>query len=461
MKRPRSVASHEVNVADYKSALRAWKKLHSGSYDAILGPHLVEDLRGVNPHHIVCLSSLLHDLIDRGLTNAMVVPSKLTQALQHIFGEDGNAGKPHGLDLYAHQVADHIRHCFNMIRVVFLDEQSVASRKTMKSKSFLRKCSTADYVVVRALASKLIIRDVSHSGSCAIALPAFSGHIPMEFATVVPEVSALSGSSAITLQAVSGHSPEGSAIVVPEVSEHTCKAAENGTSVNTEPAVEKKFEFTCKLPSWAVGLAVGDDQASSFSYKDSCSFGALPDCFGPLIGRTASRSSSVSSLASTLMYDDDAKLADSPGKILHVVPPPITPSTKERKKQILQVRANLKTISPDTKSKMPVATAKAAAATKGGPAATKGGRNAQGLDIALYKPVLSMSKPGVANCRAELCCSDKSGKRVYIFGSNARLYGPGLQENAKALRDYIQNNPGISKGDALKYRDALRAARNS
>ena len=53
MKRPRSVASHAVGVAEYKSALRAWKAAHQGTFVAVLGPKSAEDIKGVSPSHVV------------------------------------------------------------------------------------------------------------------------------------------------------------------------------------------------------------------------------------------------------------------------------------------------------------------------------------------------------------------------------------------------------------------------
>ena len=108
MKRPRSTAARCVGVADYKAALRAWREPISMTYAAILGPRLAQDLRCVAPHHVVQLCGLFDKLIAAGLTNAMILPSSLRQALQEIFAQDGCAGQQMGLDLFAHNVSKHI-----------------------------------------------------------------------------------------------------------------------------------------------------------------------------------------------------------------------------------------------------------------------------------------------------------------------------------------------------------------
>lgn len=418
MKRPRSVASHSVSVDDYKSALRAWKRAHSGSWESVLGPNLAEDLRGVNPPHIITLASLFTDLINSGLDNAMVVPSKLTQALRQIFGEDGNSGKTMGLDLYAHKVQNHIRHSFNMLRVIYLDEHQKIAGKIQKSKTFLRKCSTADFVIIRSLTSKLEI-DVE----------------------------------GVPVSAIADAAAQNDAVVPPVCDEvpSAVQSANSGAISNAGDSAPDQelpdfevFKPSGKLPSWAVGLDLEETSRSS-SAMDFPTFN-----FGKLLGQRSSRASSRSaSIASTKLYDDDAEIV-LPSKIKSApTPAPITPSSKTRKKDILGVRAVLKSESAQKVVK-PADAANAVA---------KAGPSAKGLDVPLFRPKLSMSKPGVANCRVELCCFDDSGKRIFVFGSVVSTYGPGLQDDAQALKDYISKNPGISKRDALAYRDSLRAAR--
>ena len=155
-------------------------------------------------------------------------------------------------------------------------------------------------------------------------------------------------------------------------------------------------------------------------------------------------------MASTLFYDeDDGVVAQLPDRLKGATPEPINPSSRNRKEAILRARANLK----------------AAPAESPGPTTTavkaKAGSGAKCLDVSLFNPKLSISKPEVANCRVELCCVDESGKRIYVFGAVSSTYGVGLQEDAKALRDHISKHPGITKSEALKYRDNLRAARKS
>ena len=78
------------------------------------------------------------------------------------------------------------------------------------------------------------------------------------------------------------------------------------------------------------------------------------------------------------------------------------------------------------------------------------------VDVQLIKPTLSFSSNS-DNPRAELCCKGPDGKRVYVFGSTAKQYGANLEKHAKALRDHIEANPGISKASALKFNEEHRA----
>ena len=361
MKRPRSVASRTVGLDEYKSALRTWRHSHhEQSFHAILGPSLVQDLRGVQPSHVLQLMVLFQELINHGCSNCMLLPAKFEQALKEVFASDGCAGKQLGLDLYAHQVGKHIYTCFSMLRVWALDQvrPSVAN----KSNSFKKRCSTAELAIFSQLISKLDITGCTPDHSPA---PSASVHLPLP----CPSVNASS----------------------------------------TPP----------------------------------CS---LPDCFRRYLhntkGAALSRTSSVaSSRASTVLYDEDGIPAL----------PPLQDFQPEESPKSSAVDAGLQSelLKPKDTSNPLLPRSKPRKAAVGPPQTKQ-------LDVQLLSPKLSFSKDS-SNPRAELCCKDSAGKRIYIWGSTEKQYGPKLKEHAELLRDFIASKPNISKKDALEYRDALKA----
>lgn len=370
MKRPRSVASRSVNVDDYKRALTAWRCEKNLSIASVLGPSLVEDLRGVQPHHIVQMTSLFDRLISAGLTNAVVLPSKLETALVEVLASDDFSGLAMGRDLYAHKVGRHIAVCFSMLRILKMESHS--SKPHGKSNAFRRRCTTSDNAVIAQLTARLVIDQPSDVA-------------PQQPASALP----------------------------PDVGVRQAPPLDVG-ALPAPSAVPHGM-----MPSWA------DVKPPPLELEDT----SLPTCFSLFLSRKATPASTRScSMASTVLYDDGG--SPLPNKLLNPLDPmkPITPVSKQRKKDILKKREELGLAS--TPAKM-----------------------VKQCEVQLFKPKLSFSKAG----RAELCCRDASGRRVFVFGSTEKQYGLSLKRDAEALCAWIQDRPGIRKGEALQFRDSLRA----
>ena len=61
-----------MGVNEYKDALRSWQRESGKTYNAILGPKLVDELRQVQPNHVVQLSGLFDKLLEAGCVNAVL-----------------------------------------------------------------------------------------------------------------------------------------------------------------------------------------------------------------------------------------------------------------------------------------------------------------------------------------------------------------------------------------------------
>ena len=154
---------------------------------------------------------------------------------------------------------------------------------------------------------------------------------------------------------------------------------------------------------------------------------------------------STASMASTADYDEDGmpvlddakKIAVKQERAQSEFLMPTHPQTplaagKKRKQQVLATRSLL-TPSDETPPK---------AAAKTTPKAD--------FCVQLFLPRLSISKG-----RAELCCKDSEGKRIFVWGSTARQHGVNLDKLGKSLLAHLEKNPGITKGEAIKHKDQL------
>ena len=150
MKRPRSVASKTVGVQEYKNVLRLWRSERNLTYNALLGPSLASEIRAVTPNHMVQLASLFDKFIEAGLTNGMVLPSRLEQALKDIFANDDCAGQTLGLDVYAMKVSKHIAVCFSMLRVLQLEENRPEYEEEFAFQAQMQRIGTDDCCEARS-----------------------------------------------------------------------------------------------------------------------------------------------------------------------------------------------------------------------------------------------------------------------------------------------------------------------
>ena len=56
---------------------------------------------------------------------------------------------------------------------------------------------------------------------------------------------------------------------------------------------------------------------------------------------------------------------------------------------------------------------------------------------------------------------DSEGKHVFSFRSTLSSYGETLIEDSQALKQFVSEHEGISKQEALQFRDKLRSESKS
>ena len=184
-KRPRSIANGQVAADNYKDIFDAWLCASSGNIMQLVGPTVVSDLRGVLPSQVVRLVNLLDRFFAAGLLNCVVLPSKLETGIRQVFADrPERVGKGAGLDLFAHDVAEHIRHVFSMVRVIKMMEERPGAGGVKKCAAFQRRATTAETVVIHNLVGQVVLDDCSRASSPRGEAPASSqavfGSIPSQ-----------------------------------------------------------------------------------------------------------------------------------------------------------------------------------------------------------------------------------------------------------------------------------------
>ena len=155
-KRDRSVANHMVSIDQYREVFDSWLQNTVGTIPAMLGKDLVADLRAVTPSHVVAIVGLLELLLSAGCWNAMILPSKFEAAIRLVFAAHPlRVGKSSGLDLYAHDVCEHIKQCFSMLRHLRREQTKPLRGNCSKTACFKRKATTAENIVTNNLVAKV------------------------------------------------------------------------------------------------------------------------------------------------------------------------------------------------------------------------------------------------------------------------------------------------------------------
>ena len=164
MRRCRSLANPAVTDSAYVKCLTSFTK--KASLYQLLGPALANGLHRVTPQHIVRAAPLLSSLIEAGCKNGVIFPSKMEVAVRALMADNSSAsvGLPSTIsaELWAAQVAEHIRVCLGMLRSYLQEE--VPDKRNKTSGAFRRACSASDHIVVRTISTNMCL-DYEPSGT--------------------------------------------------------------------------------------------------------------------------------------------------------------------------------------------------------------------------------------------------------------------------------------------------------
>merc|ERR1719433_2300870 len=108
-RRPRSVASPLLGIAEYTEIIKDWADASSMTMDAQAGT-LVTEQRMVTPSIVVRMSEFLAGLIRVGCFNAALYPSKFEQATKIVVSENPKLlDRSKNLDVFSFDFATHCR----------------------------------------------------------------------------------------------------------------------------------------------------------------------------------------------------------------------------------------------------------------------------------------------------------------------------------------------------------------
>ena len=149
-KRQRSVSNLNVGVREYLSALMSWRSQHSGqSYQQLLGPTRCREIRQVTPHSLSRCYGLLIALVDIGVHNGVLLPSKFEIALKESSFRDPSAlsASPNNATIIT-DITDHIRVNFGMVRQLAFEDDEMPCRRRYCKTGVLRRMATASELVL-------------------------------------------------------------------------------------------------------------------------------------------------------------------------------------------------------------------------------------------------------------------------------------------------------------------------
>jgi len=385
----------------------------------------------------------MSDLVAAGFTNCVLPICKMEMALRKTMLQEEPVPKGFTLELLVGQVAEHIRLCFNMLRLMHVEDGSGISsegrfRRYPKTGGFRRQLSAADTVLVQSLVRQVKLRAPRAADAC-------------EPEDQQEETNAHEQAEAGT--------PQTEAETPPLSVEESMALFRRGMAMTGEefPESMEGQEFTWGQATKIGQVAKVDDAESAIDLVSS-----------------DEEEQPVPSVADTLEYDEFGCLMSQGAESI------LPPNSKKRRLAVLNRRKHTKQpkspASTPTKEGKKAKTGKLAKAEEDletTPAAKKTKETAaasskkvsktrlpQDIVAALPLSRCTMSGPTAElPPRVELCAKGQlDGKtiRVYVYTTTETKWGPSFVSDMKRVVEAIESK-GLTKLEALSLRDELLA----
>lgn len=155
-KRARNTANHDISLNSYSDEVSKWFGTFNGTVASFIGPAMCKEQRFVTAGHVVKVSSLLEGFINIGLKNGVLLGNRLEAGIRHSFAKSTEkVPKGCNSDVLAHDLAEHLRYCFNVLRFMKQEIESPNPSGTSKVTTLRRHAKTAELVVINTLVAKI------------------------------------------------------------------------------------------------------------------------------------------------------------------------------------------------------------------------------------------------------------------------------------------------------------------
>ena len=169
-KRVRAVANHDVSVHDYKDVICKWFDSFEGAVTSFIGPGMCREQRFVTAAHVVRTSGVLQGFLDGGLTNGVILGNRLQAGIRHaLASRPDKGGKGCNADLLAHDLSEHLRYCFNVVRYMKQEATLPNPNGNSKVATLARHAKTSELVVINSLMAKIEVQE--STGCLALRVP--------------------------------------------------------------------------------------------------------------------------------------------------------------------------------------------------------------------------------------------------------------------------------------------------
>jgi hypothetical protein len=174
-RRARTTANHDISLNGYSAEISRWLGTFNGTVASFIGPAMCREQRFVTAGHVVRVSGLLDGFISIGLKNGVLLGNRLEAAIRHSFAKLAEkVPKGCNSDVLAHDLSDHLRYCFNVLRFMKQEMESPNPSGVSKVTTLRRHAKTAELVVINSLVAKMELNCIPQRSSSSASLRASS-----------------------------------------------------------------------------------------------------------------------------------------------------------------------------------------------------------------------------------------------------------------------------------------------
>ena len=174
-RRARTTANHDISLNCYSDEVSRWLGTFNGTVASFIGPAMCREQRFVTAGHVVRVRVFLDGFISFVFINGVVLRTRLEAAIRHSFAKLAEkVPKGSNSDVLAHDLSEHLRYCFNVLRFMKQELESPNPSGISKVTTLRRHAKTAELVVINSLVAKMELNSIPQRSSSSASLRASS-----------------------------------------------------------------------------------------------------------------------------------------------------------------------------------------------------------------------------------------------------------------------------------------------